>query len=139
MLQACILVALYEVERLNCHRAVASIGIISWLVKQLRLHSIDSPPATKRLTHCQNELKPTDDRVEVEERRRTFWVAYCIESFASALNSYSVPLDHVEVSSDYVLHERCTSDKHVDTNLCTIFESTERDNDNALWPFVEIG
>ncbi|KAJ5823968.1 hypothetical protein N7447_006308 [Penicillium robsamsonii] len=99
VLQACILVALYEVKQLNCHRAVSSIGLVTWLVRQLWLHVIDRNPNSRPPLRCRSRLSPTSDNVELEERRRTFWVAYNVEAFASVIYTLCVSSDHSEIQT----------------------------------------
>lgn len=97
-LQACILVALYEAKQLNCHRAVSSIRLVTSLVKQSWLHAIDRKPNSRPISPCRTGLSSTSDKVELEERRRTFWVAYNIEALANVLYGLGVSLDLSEVS-----------------------------------------
>ncbi|KAJ5374197.1 hypothetical protein N7517_006203 [Penicillium concentricum] len=99
VLQACILVALYEVKQLNCHRAVSSIGLVTWLVRQLWLHVIDRNPNSRPPTRCRSRLGPTSDKVELEERRRTFWVAYNVEAFSSVIYGLCISPDHSEIET----------------------------------------
>lgn len=98
VLQACILVALYEAKRLDCHRAVSSMSLVTYLIKQLWLHAIDRPLDGQPVSRCRNGLGPTSDKVEMEERRRTFWAAYSIESLTSVLYGWTAPIDVNEVS-----------------------------------------
>jgi hypothetical protein len=67
--QAWLLIAFYELARASCRRASISAGRAFRLVQLARLHDIDSP------------LNPAGEEDEVvrEERRRTFWVAYCLD------------------------------------------------------------
>ncbi|KAL2127140.1 hypothetical protein VTI74DRAFT_11261 [Chaetomium olivicolor] len=67
--QAWILVAFYELARSSHRRASVSAGRAFRLVQLARLHEVDSPEQTIE----------GEDPVVKEERRRTFWVAYCLD------------------------------------------------------------
>ncbi|KAL2193907.1 fungal-specific transcription factor domain-containing protein [Corynascus similis CBS 632.67] len=67
--QAWLLVAFYELARASYRRASISAGRAFRLVQLARLHEVDSPG---------NSLED-EDAVAREERRRTFWVAYCLD------------------------------------------------------------
>ncbi|KAL8692798.1 MAG: hypothetical protein Q9218_002239 [Villophora microphyllina] len=74
--QAWILVTFYELLRTNSGRASLSAGRVFRLVQLLRLHEIDYP------TDGTGQFDPFvgADWVATEEKRRTFWVAYCLDS-----------------------------------------------------------
>lgn len=67
--QAWLLVAFYELARASYRRASISAGRAFRLVQLAQLHEIDSPG---------NSFEE-GDAVATEERRRTFWVAYCLD------------------------------------------------------------
>ncbi|KAK4142516.1 fungal-specific transcription factor domain-containing protein [Dichotomopilus funicola] len=72
-IQAWLLVAFYELARASYRRASISAGRAFRLVQLARLHEVDSPS------------NPTEeeDPVVKEEKRRTFWVAYCLDRLIS--------------------------------------------------------
>ena len=67
--QAWLLVAFYELARASYRRASISAGRAFRLVQLAHLHEIDSPGGSF----------DEGDAVATEERRRTFWVAYCLD------------------------------------------------------------
>lgn len=69
--QAWLLIAFYEFTRGNFRRGWISAGRAFRLVQLANLHGIDSP----------ENMPQGDDAVWMEERRRTFWVAYCLDRF----------------------------------------------------------
>ncbi|KAI2463365.1 fungal-specific transcription factor domain protein [Annulohypoxylon bovei var. microspora] len=73
--QAWILITFYEFSRTNYNRGWHSAGRVFRLVQFLRLYDLDSP----------KPLGPEreDDPISTEEKRRTFWVAYCLDRFIS--------------------------------------------------------
>lgn len=81
--QAWILVAVYEILRTSFHRAWMSAGRAIRLVQVMKLHDLDSssPPGDGSL------VAPGTDTVDVEEKRHTFWMAYCLDRLFSALNT----------------------------------------------------
>ena len=74
--QAWILITHYEFVKVNYRRGWLSAGRVFRLVQLLKLYEVDSP----------SQWNFQDDQanaVDLEERRRTFWVAYCLDRFAS--------------------------------------------------------
>ncbi|KAK0641931.1 fungal-specific transcription factor domain-containing protein [Cercophora newfieldiana] len=67
--QAWLLIAHYEFARANYRRAWVSAGRAFRLVQLAKLHEIDSP----------ENILDGEDPVLVEEKRRTFWVAYTLD------------------------------------------------------------
>jgi hypothetical protein len=81
-IQAWILITYYEFLRSNYRRGWVSAGRVFRLVQLLRLHEIDGPSS------CLG-LFPEDPHVW-EEKRWTFWVAYCLDRLVSL--SHGLPL-----------------------------------------------
>ncbi|KAI1413390.1 fungal-specific transcription factor domain protein [Hypoxylon sp. FL1857] len=73
--QAWILITFYEFGRTNYRRGWLSAGRVFRLVQFLRLYDLDSPKPLG--PDCE------DDPISLEEKRRTFWVAYCLDRFIS--------------------------------------------------------
>ncbi|KAK3950548.1 fungal-specific transcription factor domain-containing protein [Pseudoneurospora amorphoporcata] len=83
-IQAWLLLAFYEFSRTNYKRGWVTAGRAFRLVQLARLHEIDSPERAM--------LQQGEDPVVVEERRRTFWVAYCLDRFISLKNQWPLTL-----------------------------------------------
>lgn len=83
--QAWLLVAYYEFARSNYRRASISAGRAFRLVQLARLHEVDS---------AEND----EDPVVTEERRRTFWVAYCLDRLISMRGCWPLTLIEEVVS-----------------------------------------
>ncbi|KAK3484918.1 fungal-specific transcription factor domain-containing protein [Neurospora hispaniola] len=83
-IQAWLLLAFYEFSRTNYKRGWVTAGRAFRLVQLARLHEIDSPERSM--------LQQGEDPVLVEERRRTFWVAYCLDRFISLKNQWPLTL-----------------------------------------------
>ncbi|KAI9879284.1 MAG: hypothetical protein M1830_009014 [Pleopsidium flavum] len=87
--QAWILVTFYEFLRTNYRRGWISAGRAFRLVQLLRLHEVDSPKnKIGQLNAVANE-----DWIATEEKRRTYWVAYCLDRFVSVRNGWPLTLN----------------------------------------------
>lgn len=82
-LQACLLLAIYESMHSFDRRGWMRAGYAFRLVQLMRLFELDTPSATV--------LTPRE-WVEVEEKRRTFWVAFCLDRFLSIRNRWPLTL-----------------------------------------------
>ncbi len=80
--QAWILVAVYEFMHDTFQRAWSSTGRAIRLVQLLRLNGVDS------VGHDADAA----DFIKNEEKRRTFWVAFCLDRFSCALKGLHVTL-----------------------------------------------
>lgn len=73
-LQACLLLAIYEFMHSYDRRAWMRAGYTFRLVQLMRLFELDTLSGTV--------LTPSE-WITVEEKRRTFWVAFCLDRFLS--------------------------------------------------------
>ncbi|BCR91309.1 uncharacterized protein ACHE_70152A [Aspergillus chevalieri] len=87
--QAWILLAVYECIQMNHQRGWISAGRSFRLVQFLRLYEIDSPES----------LGSSADWIEMEEKRRTFWMAYCLDRFTSFQNGFPLTLNEQVIST----------------------------------------
>lgn len=99
-LQACILLAWYELKHALFTRAWSSVSRASWMAAMFGLRTMDQNPVSQRRQKPQNQLMPTTDPLDLEERRRTFWTAFNLSCFASASTGWStyVPIDYAAAS-----------------------------------------
>ncbi|KAK6953535.1 hypothetical protein Daesc_005840 [Daldinia eschscholtzii] len=74
-LQAWILITFYEFAKTNYRRGWLSAGRVFRLVQFLKLYELDCA----RALGAESE----DNEITLEEKRRTFWVAYCLDRFIS--------------------------------------------------------
>jgi hypothetical protein len=86
--QAWLLIAFYEFSRVNFRRGWVSAGRAFRLVQLAKLHEIDSPGVGL----------DGGDPVLVEERRRTFWVAYCLDRLICMKSQWPLTLVEEVVS-----------------------------------------
>jgi hypothetical protein len=84
--QAWILVAVYEFVKLGSgfRRPWTSVGRAIRLVQLLRLNEMDAGDGGFDM--AVNAQTDPDAVIEMEERRRTFWMAFCLDRFACALD-----------------------------------------------------
>lgn len=82
-IQVWLLVAFYELARVGHHRASVSAGRAFRLIQLARLHEMDSNG---------EGLEDSEDDVAMEERRRTFWVAYCLDRSIALRNGCPLTL-----------------------------------------------
>lgn len=80
--QAWILITFYEFLRTNYRRGFISAGRVFRLVQLLRLHEVDNPVVSTG-SHSPGA---SADWTVIEEKRRAFWVAYCLDRFISVGN-----------------------------------------------------
>ncbi|KAH8692012.1 fungal-specific transcription factor domain-containing protein [Talaromyces proteolyticus] len=83
--QAWLLLAIYQFMRTTYRKGWMSAGRLFRLVQLMRLYELDSP----------NEIATQliePDWVEVEEKRRTFWMAYTLDRFANIRKGWPITL-----------------------------------------------
>lgn len=118
--QAWLLLSFYEFSRTNYKRGWVTAGRAFRLVQLARLHEIDSPERSM--------LQQGEDPVVVEERRRTFWVAYCLDRFISLKNQWPLTLMEEVVSSHIPIHLHLPRNHMLTTcnaQICTRLPSPE--------------
>jgi hypothetical protein len=75
-------------------RAWISGGKAIRLVQMMNLHHLDGGGGnTKQL------LAPPRDLIELEERRRTFWTAFCCDRYSCAGTGWPMSIDEADVIS----------------------------------------
>jgi hypothetical protein len=96
-LQACLLLAIYEFMHSYDRRGWMRAGYAFRLVQLMRLFELDTT----------TDILAPNDWVEVEEKRRTFWVAFCLDRFLSIRNKW--PLTLIEHLVNSLLSVSCQS------------------------------
>jgi hypothetical protein len=90
--QAWILMAIYDFKQMCFPRAWLSAGRAVRLAQMMQLHKIDGEGVVNQ---C---LPPPKDWTEREERRRTFWMAFCIDRYTSIAAGWPMAIDERDVS-----------------------------------------
>lgn len=89
--QAWVLVVTFESMRTYHRQAWMSAGRAFRLVQAMRYHEIDSPVDKRGPSSPQS-----GDFIEVEERRRVFWMAYFLDHLISMRDDWPITLnEHV--------------------------------------------
>ncbi|KAK4465136.1 hypothetical protein QBC42DRAFT_219505 [Cladorrhinum samala] len=98
-IQAWLLLAHYEILRVNQHQAMITAGRAFRLVQMARLYELDREEASDDFNHkdsfadghC-NSPKPDPQFAALEEKRRTFWLAYSLDRFLCSRNDWPLTL-----------------------------------------------
>lgn len=93
--QCWVLVSSYEFKMMYFPRAWMSVGRATRLVLMIGLNRVDGIGLDMK--QC---LLPPRDWTEREERRRTFWMAYCVDRYASIGTGWPMTVDEADVSRD---------------------------------------
>lgn len=107
--QAWTLLAIYELTCQDLHRGMMSAGRAFRLIQMMRLYELDGPqtPHTMRLEQYEGQLAlqgpVQDDWIDVETKRRTFWLAYTIDRFTSMVDGLHMFFDEQLVSLPKVI------------------------------------
>ncbi|OAA63973.1 binuclear zinc transcription factor [Cordyceps fumosorosea ARSEF 2679] len=90
--QAHILLACYEMKMMYFPRAWINTGAAVRLAQMIGLHRLDG--AGLDVKQC---LPPPKDWTEREERRRTFWMAFCEDRYASIGTGWPMTIDERDI------------------------------------------
>lgn len=99
-LQTLILIVFYEFKRKSLARTWMTVGRCMRLTRALDLHRLDcevEPGDSRNSILSALKLPPSSDLLELEERRSTFWCAYIIDSYVSALTGCATTFNEFEV------------------------------------------
>lgn len=97
-IQAWLLLAHYEILRVNQHQAMITAGRAFRLVQMARLYELDREETSGDANHHdglvdgQQSPKPDPEFAELEEKRRTFWLAYSLDRFLCSRNDWPLTL-----------------------------------------------
>ncbi|KAL8649840.1 MAG: hypothetical protein Q9210_004160 [Variospora velana] len=98
--QCWILIATYEFQMMFFPRAWASVGRAVRLVLMMGLNRLDGAGlAVKQV------LPDARDWTEREERRRTFWMAYCTDRYASMGTGWPLAMDERDILTNLPSNE----------------------------------
>lgn len=92
--QCWILISTYEFKVMYFPRAWMSTGRATRLSQMLGLHRVDGVGLDVK-----NSLPPANDWTDKEERRRTFWSAYCNDRYNSIGTGWPMLIDERDVGS----------------------------------------
>lgn len=90
--QTWLLISHYESKMMFFPRAWMSTGRTVRMAQMMSLHKLDVVE-----TGCKQALPPPRDWIEREERRRTFWSAYCADRYASICTGWPMAIDNKDI------------------------------------------
>ncbi|CAK7564790.1 MAG: hypothetical protein SEPTF4163_002691 [Sporothrix epigloea] len=93
--QTHVILASYEFKTMYFPRAYMSTGQAIRLAQMIGLHRLDD--AGLEVKQC---IPPPRDWTEKEERRRTFWMAFCEDRYASIGTGWPMTVDERDVSTN---------------------------------------
>ncbi|KAI1087098.1 hypothetical protein F5B19DRAFT_486976 [Rostrohypoxylon terebratum] len=135
-IQSWLLLAHYESLQMNEWQALLTAGRAFRLVQMARLHDIDALDKTTAIGTPGSEA---DDRFALlEERRRTFWVAYNLDCFLSWRNEWPLTLYEDMVATRLPAPEANFQNSHP-VNTDSLSEALTKDGSTTHSPFAECG
>ena len=102
-LQACLLIAVYEIKHMYTSRAWISVGRAVRLAQMMKLHLLDRDQHLANSARlCGTDSLPSQnisaaDWLEKEEKRRVFWAAYILDRFINNGQDWPMMLDDNQV------------------------------------------
>ncbi|KAL8654274.1 MAG: hypothetical protein Q9226_003500 [Calogaya cf. arnoldii] len=99
--QTWILICTYEFQMMFFPRAWSSVGKAVRLAMMMGLNRVDGMGLDVKQV-----LPPPRDWTESEERRRSFWMAYCVDRYASMGTGWPVAIDERDVKSNLPANEQ---------------------------------
>jgi hypothetical protein len=90
--QAWILISAYEFKFMHLHHCWLTAGRATRLTQMMLLHRLDGLGLDVK-----QSLPLCSDWIEKEERRRTFWMAFCKDRFASIGTGWPIIIDERDV------------------------------------------
>ncbi|KAF2266835.1 hypothetical protein CC78DRAFT_458439 [Lojkania enalia] len=127
--QAWTLLATYEFKQMYFPRAWMSAGRAVRLAQMMQLHRLDGIGLDVK--QC---LPPPKDWTEREERRRTFWMAFCIDRYASIGTGWPMSIDERDILTNLPSTEDAF-DKSKPMPTCTLDQAMNGQGASQLHPF----
>lgn len=122
-LQACILLATYELKHMFFSRAWRRISRAIWMAQAFGLHRMDAASSSNGGRMPPSPLATTTQPAEMEERRRTFWSAFILSCFVSTSAGWNMHalVDHYEITT-FLPHSKSRTEARSD--LASALESS---------------
>ncbi|CAL5874636.1 uncharacterized protein PFLUO_LOCUS8933 [Penicillium psychrofluorescens] len=93
--QTWILIGTYEFRMIYFPRAWLSVGKASRLALMMGLHRLDG-----EMLDVKQTILPPRDWTDREERRRTFWMGFCIDRYASIGTGWPMLIDEQDINTN---------------------------------------
>ncbi|KAK8088599.1 fungal-specific transcription factor domain-containing protein [Apiospora hydei] len=130
--QTHILLASYEFKMMYFPRAWMSTGSAARLCQMIGLHRLDGSGLDVK--QC---LPPPRDWTEREERRRTFWMAFCQDRYASIGTGWPMTFDERDIMTDLPASEEAFEMSRPE-KTSTLSESMTPTGAAKLQPFSSV-
>lgn len=104
--QAWLLLTHYEFRYMSYRRAWLTAGRAFRIIQLAKLHEID------RLNNISINMAHPEAWAEAEEKRRTFWLAYCLDRFLNISDEWPLSLND-EAVSNYSFLQNALSDTNI--------------------------
>ncbi|RPB28442.1 hypothetical protein L211DRAFT_833407 [Terfezia boudieri ATCC MYA-4762] len=127
--QTWIMIATYEFKLMFFPRAWMSTGRAVRLAQMMGLHRIDGQGLDVK--QC---LQPPKDWTEREERRRTFWLAFCVDRYASIGTGWPMTIEEKDIMTSLPSSEDSFERGRPSQSL-TLKEAMTADGAKHLSPF----
>lgn len=114
--QAFILLAVYESKMMLFPTSAITCARASRLTQVMGLYRLDGAG-----TEAKQSLPPPIDGFEMEERRRTFWMAFCMDRYSSVGTGWPVVFDERDVSMVFLSDDIVTLTYRADHYKSTVF------------------
>ncbi|KAJ3521257.1 hypothetical protein NM208_g13380 [Fusarium decemcellulare] len=136
--QAWLLLAHYELLTTEKYPLPMTVRRALRLVHLSRLHCSDPNELSKggSLSKTESLDSSDSDFVATEERRRTFWIAFCLDRFMSGYEE-SLPTIHEEIVSVRLPCPESNFQNSKDVQMGFLDESPDEDCMNLMSPFAE--
>ncbi|KAK4507248.1 hypothetical protein PRZ48_000983 [Zasmidium cellare] len=126
------LIATHEFKHMYFPRAWMSAGRSSRLAQMMGLHRLDGQGLDVK--QC---LPPPRDWTEREERRRTFWMAFCVDRYSSIGTGWPMTFEEGDVMTSLPTDEE-SFDLSKPVKTMTLFEALEPSGTQGLSPFAGV-
>ncbi|CAL8583867.1 hypothetical protein XPA_009481 [Xanthoria parietina] len=130
--QTWILICTYEFQMMFFPRAWSSVGRAVRLAMMMGLNRVDGVGLDVKQV-----LPPPRDWTEEEERRRTFWMAYCVDRYASMGTGWPLAVDERDVRSNLPANED-NYERSIEQASVPLTSSINLESASTLSPFAGV-
>lgn len=127
--QTWMLISNYEYKTMYFPRAWMSTGRSIRMTQLMGLHRLDGSKSD-----CKQVLPPPRDWAELEERRRTFWTAYCGDRYASICTGWPMIIDNKDIMTNLPATEDAF-ERNIPQETLSLEETLNSEVDPFLSPF----
>ncbi|KAL8736190.1 MAG: hypothetical protein Q9166_000345 [cf. Caloplaca sp. 2 TL-2023] len=128
--QTWILICSYEFQMMFFPRAWSSVGRAVRLAMMMGLNRLDGPGLDVKQV-----LQPPRDWTETEERRRTFWMGYCVDRYASMGTGWPMAVDERDIRSNLPANEE-NYEQSIEQSTVPLTGSISSEGASKLSPFA---